>query len=62
MRLVLRFPRGGIGPAAGAIGVLIAGVLSGGTQSGVLSVGNIAAGEHLDLRARASVLARETLP
>jgi hypothetical protein len=61
-RLVLRFPRGGIGPAAGAIGVLIAAVLIGGTQSGVLSVGNIAAASIWICVLMLPVLARENLP
>ncbi len=61
-RLVLRFPRGGIGPAAGAIGVLIAGVLIGGTQSGLLSVGNIAAASIWICVLTLPILARESLP
>ena len=61
-RLVLRFPSGGIGPAAGAIGVLIAAVLIGGTQSGVLSVGNIAAASIWICVLMLPVLARENLP
>jgi len=57
-----RFPRGGIGPAAGAIGVLIAGVLIGGTQSGLLSVGNIAAASVWICVLTLPVLARESRP
>jgi len=41
--LAHRFPRGDSGPAAAALGVLLAAILIAGTQSGVLSVGNIAA-------------------
>jgi hypothetical protein len=43
VRIVRRFPHGGTGPAAGAIGVLVAVMLIGVSQSGLLSVGNIAA-------------------
>ena len=60
--LVRRFPRGGIGPAAGAIGVLLAAVLIGGTQSGVLSVGNIAAASIWICVLTLPVLAREGVP
>jgi len=60
--LVRRFPRGGIGPAAGAIGVLFAAVLIGGTQSGVLSVGNIAAASIWICVLTLPVLAREGGP
>ena len=62
VRLVLRFPRGEIGPAAGAIGVLIAGVLIGGTQSGLLSIGNIAAASVWICVLTLPVLARESRP
>jgi hypothetical protein len=42
LRFVRRGPRAGLGPVAAASGVLIAAMLIGVTQSGLLSVGNIA--------------------
>jgi O-antigen ligase len=61
-RLVRRSPRGGSGPAAAALGVLLAAILIGGTQSGLLSVGNIAASSIWICVLTLPVLARESLP
>jgi O-antigen ligase len=58
-RLAHRFPRGGSGPAAGAVGVLLAACLVGVTQSGLLSVGNIAASSIWICVLTLPVMARE---